>query len=225
MTWTIPITWRDGIPVFDIGGRTIIMDTGSPATLGTDVELCGRTARASSSLLTMMGDRFLPQWADGLVGLDFINRFAATTVDAGRMEVTFREGDVQPEGTPLDLLPSFYPDAPFVPVVIGGQRLRAYCDTGSTLTYIDPGLLARGPEVGEWNDYHPVAGDFTTPVHRVPVEVGGEPIELECGAMPETLGMGLGLMGADILVGSGLLRRRRVTFAPSRGKLFIQPYN
>lgn len=173
----------------------------------------------------MMGDRFLPQWADGLVGLDFLGRFSATMVDAVRMEVTFHEGDVQPEGTAVDLLPAFYPDAPFVPVGIGGQRLRAYADTGSSLTYIDPGLLAQGPEVAEWKDYHPVAGDFTTPVHRLPVEVGGESIELQCGAMPEMLGMGLGLMGADVLVGGELLRQRRVTFAPSQGRLFLQPCN
>jgi len=223
MTWNIPFTWKEGIPVLAIGGKLIILDTGSPATLGTDVELCDRTAKASSLLLSLMGERFLPQWADGLVGLDFFGDFA-TVVDAGQMEVTFSEGGVQPEGTGVELLEAFYPNAPFVPVRLGGQRLRAYVDTGSTLTYIDRELLAGGPEVGRHTDYHPMAGDFTTAVHRVPVGIGGESIELECGAMPVALGLGLGLMGADVLVGSELLRRRRVTFAPQQGRLFMQAY-
>ncbi len=222
--WTIPFNWNDGIPVFDVEGRQFIMDTGSPATIGSDVHLCGRTARASSLLLSMVGERFLPEWADGLVGLDFINSFT-TTVDAEQMTVTFTEGDTQPAGTAVDLLPAFYPGAPFVPVEIGGQRLRAYVDTGSTLTYVGGELLTHGPEVGQWDDYHPIVGDFHTSVHRLAAGIGGEAMELECGEMPGMIGLGLQAMGADLLIGGELLRQRRVTFAPADSKLFLETYH
>ena len=223
MKWTIPFHWKDGIVVFNIEGRNIIMDTGSPATIGTDVRLCDRTARSSAILLSMMGERFLPAWAAGLVGLDFINQFT-TTVDARDMTVTFDEGDTQPVGTAVGLLPAFYQGAPFVPVHLGGQRLRAFVDTGSTLSYIGGELLSTGPQVGEWDDYHPVVGEFHTPVHRLAADIGGEPVDLEFGRMPGMLGLGLQAMGADILIGGELLRQRRVTFAPARNALFLEPY-
>ncbi len=223
MKWSIPFKFKDGIVVFDIEGRNIIMDTGSPATIGTDVRLCGRTARASSLLLSLVGEKFLPDWAGGLVGLDFINTFF-TTVDAQRMTVTFDDDGPQSAGTAVELLPAFAQGAPFVPVHVGGQRVRGYVDTGSTLSYIGGEALVNGPRVGEWDDYHPVVGDFHTPVHRLPAEIGGERVELEFGEMPQLLGLGLQAMGADILVGGELLRRRRVTFAPASNKLFLQAY-
>ncbi len=224
MKYEIPFIWNEGVLVFDIEGRQVIMDTGSPATIGTDVNLCDRTAKASSLLLSMVGERFLPEWADGLLGLDFINTFT-TTVDAETMTVTFDEGDVVPAGTAVDLLPAFYQGAPFIPVELGGRSLRAFVDTGSTISYIDGELLANGPPVGEWSDSHPLVGAFQTPVHRLPVTIGGtESMDLEFGEIPDLLGLGIQAMGADILVGSELLRRRRVTFAPGCGRLFLDAY-
>jgi len=35
--------------------------------------------------------------------------------------------------------------------------------------------------VGEWDDYHPIVGEFHTPVHRLAADIGGEPVDLECG--------------------------------------------
>jgi len=224
MKWTIPFKWNEGIVVFDIEGRQIIMDTGAPATIGTDVHLCDRTVKASALMLSLVGERFLPEWADGLVGLDFINNFT-TTVDAERMTVIFDEGETQPAGTAVDLLPAFYEGAPFIPVQVGGERLRAYVDSGSTIGYIGGEFLAHGPKVREWDEYHPVVGEFHTPVHRLAADIGGELIDLEFGEMPQMLGLGLGLMGADILVGGELLRKRRVTFAPAGNKLFLESYH
>ena len=78
MRHEIPLEWQEGVPVLDVDGRRIIINTGSPATIGSDIKLCNQEARPSAVLLSMMGERFLPEWAEVLVDSELLRQHRVT---------------------------------------------------------------------------------------------------------------------------------------------------
>ena len=79
----------------------------------------------------------------------------------------------------------------------------------------------RYPGCGTVNDFYPGVGEFGVDVHRVPIEIAGEEMEVTAGSLPDELSPLLEMVRADGILGNQILADRPVGLFPRRGELIL----
>ena len=215
----------DGHLLISDNGNTILVDTGSPLTVHQEDTLCflGREFPVHTSI---MGDgigslcRLSGIEFTTLLGMDILSQYRVV-FDYENRQITFLTDEESGlEGTTLPLV-NVMGGVKAVTMQINGQQLKVAIDTGAPLSYVDT-MVTDGLElVGEKEDFHPMAGRYTTPVFQLEAVLGGKRFTGSYGNLPAMMGMSLQLMGLDGVVGYDFFRSFKIQFDFRNSSLVI----
>ena len=225
-TLDYPLRLVNGYPIALIDGKYVLIDTGSPVTIGDEPEwFFLNELRHPSQDLAGVNAAFLSREVgtrvDILMGTDIMQasyvtldlqaglvHFSQRLLHGGGMRVPFKSL----MGTPICTLE------------VAGRLQKMIIDTGAALTYVDKALAAGAVQTGTRQDFYPTIGRFETPVYELPVTIGGEQLTIRCGVLPPLLQQGIRLTGADGILGTQLYEHFIVTLAYPDGELILLPY-
>jgi hypothetical protein len=77
------------------------------------------------------------------------------------------------------------------------------------------------PEKEIRKDYFPGVGAFEVKTFQVPINFGDLKFELECGRLPEILGLTLSLIGVDGILGNEFFRSIKLGYLPSQKQIVL----
>jgi hypothetical protein len=199
----------DNYPIALIDGKRILLDTGSPFSVGNGVrfEIAGQPFKFQGQM-GVTTDK-LSQWMntriDVLLGSDVLSKFVVT-LDWWRGAATF-----SPLGSSLlgeDLPVEQLMGTPVLKVRTAEGKMKALFDTGAKLCYIPRSAVGKLHPVNHLKDFHVMAGNFETDVYEVKVEIAKHCFIANCGVLPESLASMVGKMtGTEWIIGTDLLRQ------------------
>ena len=91
-------------------------------------------------------------------------------------------------------------------------------DTGAAISYFDFPDRERFPSAGEYTDFYPNVGPFTTDTRWVPATLGDTAFTLRCGTLKPVFGEMIRNTG---IVGNEILKDRAVGYFPRRGQMVL----
>ena len=219
----LPLTIQKGHLFVGIAGEQWLIDTGAPVSFGGSAGLsigeerfqlgAGHRGITPAKLTEFIG---VP--CAGLLGGDVLNRFdhIFDLID-GQLTLSTNEAAHDGAAVPLD-------DCLGIPIVtarIGGRDFRMFFDTGAQISYLEPELLAGFPSLGDFVDFYPSHGRFTTQTHHVPLSLAGISFQLRCGSLPKMLSAAMSIAGTRGIVGNAVVCGRRVGYFPRRRLLVL----
>ena len=159
MPESIEVVVREGILCADFNEGCLIIDTGSPISLGPDipVRVLGSVVQLNSNFGSCAWTEIqqsLPFDAVGLIGVDAFSDavlgFDVANNTLARLDVSI-DGDETP----------FVMGSPVIHCQIGEDRLSCVLDTGAGLSYLRSDETAVfGQALGRQHDFHPMLGKF-----------------------------------------------------------------
>jgi len=208
-----PGTYRldlfDNYPVALIDGKRILLDTGSPFSIGSGerFEIAGQSFKFQGQM-GITTDK-LSQWMnthiDVLLGSDVLSKFVVA-VDWWRGTLVFSPhgSDLPGEDLPVERLMG----TPVLKLQTANGETKALFDTGAKLCYMPMRAAAGMVPSNHVQDFHVMTGPFDTDVYEVQVEIAGHPFIANCGVLPKSLAsMVGGMTGIDWIIGTDLLRQ------------------
>ena len=85
-------------------------------------------------------------------------------------------------------------------------------DTGAPLSYISESVTSDMQPVGEKEDFHPMAGRYTTSVYEAESEVAGRAFTVSYGNLPALLALPLQVGSIDGVIGYDFFKSFKVMF-------------
>ena len=77
------------------------------------------------------------------------------------------------------------------------------------------------PEKEIRKDYFPGIGEFEVKTFHVPITLGDLEFQLECGRLPEMLGLTLSLIGVEGILGNEFFREIKLGYLPRRKQIVL----
>lgn len=143
-----------------------------------------------------------------LLGMDILSQYRVV-FDYKNQQITFlTEEEPGLEGTSYPLIDVMGSKA--VRMNINGQPLTMVIDTGAPLSYVDTAVTENLESVGEKEDFHPIAGRYTTRIYKLEAEIDDKKFTGMYGNLPTMMGMSLRLGGLDGVVGYDFFQSFRV---------------
>ena len=216
MKRTFKINLLDGHLLISDNGNTILVDTGSPVTVHQEYTLSflGREFPVHTSIL---GDRIdsLCKLSGieftTLLGMDILSQYRLV-FDYENRELTFlTDEEAGMEGTTVPLV-NVMGGVKAICLEINGQPLKMAIDTGAPLSYVDRMVTDDFESIGEKEDFHPMAGRYTTPIFKLEAEFCGKRFTGTYGNLPTMMGLSLKLGGLDGVVGYDFFKSFKVLF-------------
>ena len=216
MKRTFDINLVDGHLLISDNGNTILVDTGSPVTVHQEdtLSFLGREFPVHTSIL---GDRIdsLCKLSGieftTLLGMDILSQYRVV-FDYENRELTFlTDEEAGMEGTTVPLV-NVLGGVKAVCMEINGQPLKMAIDTGAPLSYVDRIVTDDFESIGEKEDFHPMAGRYTTPIFKLEAEFCGKRFTGTYGNLPTMMGLSLKFGGLDGVVGYDFFKSFKVLF-------------
>ena len=216
MKRTFDINLVDGHLLISDNGNTILVDTGSPVTVHQEdtLSFLGREFPVHTSIL---GDRIdsLCKLSGieftTLLGMDILSQYRVV-FDYENRELTFlTDEEAGMEGTTVPLV-NVMGGVKAICLEINGQPLKMAIDTGAPLSYVDRIVTDDFESIGEKEDFHPMAGRYTTPIFKLEAEFCGKRFTSTYGNLPTMMGLSLKLGGLDGVVGYDFFKSFKVIF-------------
>jgi hypothetical protein len=202
---TYPLSIFDNHLIVDIMGRQVLLDTGTPASIGrVPLFLLGATYNLQSSFMGLGIDaiaKYIGCTLDCIMGTDILKGLHFT-IDYAQRFVTFSAQTVSTWGKPYPLETLL--GVPIIPVIVGHQEVKMFLDTGAKITYLKKNLTAGCPMSGNVNDFYPGIGHFQTATYKTTVSVMGETVELKCGNLPPLIEIPLTMVGCAGIIGNDI---------------------
>ena len=173
MPESIEVVVRGGILCADFNEGCLIIDTGSPVSLGPDipVRVLGSVVQLNSSFGSCAWteiQKSLPFDAVGLIGVD---AFSDAVLGFDVANNTLARLDVAIDGDET----KFVMGSPVVQCQIGEDQLSCVLDTGAGLSYLRSDETAVfGQALGKQHDFHPMLGEFEVETVACTLVVGDQ---------------------------------------------------
>lgn len=223
--YEIPLEIHGGHMFLRFNEGLLLLDSGSPQSFAkaSSLEIAGQKFALADQFLGLtpaLLSGYVGVECLGLMGSDILGEFDLI-IDAIHNAVLFSRDPLpcSAQTVPLD----FMMRVPILSVIIGYNTYRLFFDTGAQISYVQVDTLGDYPAAGQFQDFYPGFGGFTTETHLVGMEVGGCQFSLRCGRLPDLLGMTLGLAGVQGILGNECLRGRKVGYFPGRRVLDWAP--
>ena len=224
MTKTFDINLFDGHLIIDNNGQKVLVDTGSPVTIGRsdhfmfmDQEYKSMTSLMGhdiSSISEMMGYDI-----DVLMGLDVIGEYEMFT-DYKNGKVTFSSEKIPFE--PVCTTPiTREMGAICVILRVKGKDVKLALDTGAKISYIAESYTSDENETEFRKDFHPAIGQFETPIYAMEASVDGRSFPVNFGKLPSLFAMSLQMVGIEGAIGYDLFSAFKVLLDFKNNKLLI----
>jgi hypothetical protein len=200
-----------------------ILDTGSPQSFGDQrsINLADKIFEVSPSFMGLNAKSLSDLSGisvQGLIGTDILNEFDIF-FDVKLGQVTF--SDVQSESIGISFPIDFVMGVPKTTIQIQGREVAMVFDTGATFSYWQDSALDSFPQQEMRKDYFPGIGEFEVKTHHVPITLGDLSFQLECGRLPEMLGMTLSLIGTDGILGNEFFRDIKLGYLPRQKQIVL----
>ena len=207
MNKTFSIDLFDGHLILEDHGLKVLVDTGSPVTMGRDnhFEFMGQQhqcltsifGRGISDISSLMGYDI-----DVLMGMDLLERFYIKTDYQGK-EITFSTDEIPFES--ICSVPIMRENgAAYVDLTVDGQTERFALDTGAKISYIDNSFTHGETIVDTKEDFHPLTGNYSTPIFAKEATIGGQTIPVKFGNLPPEIAIILQIAGIYGAIGFDL---------------------
>ena len=206
METSIDVDVRDGILCADFNEGRLIIDTGSPVSLGPDIaiQILGSAVKLNSSFGNYAWAQIqesLPFDAVGLVGVDAFSdailRFDLSNHILGRLNAPFT-GQAVP----------FVMGSPIIQCQIGGDSLLCLLDTGAGLSYVHNHALTNPGNASESReDFHPLLGRFNVETLKYEIVVGDHTVTDVFGLATPDLSQLLSIAKIDAILGTSFFEK------------------
>ena len=194
MKRTYNINLVDGHLLISDNGNTILVDTGSPITVHskTNLSFMDRDFKVHTSIMgngisdlsSLVGISFTT-----LLGMDILSQYRVV-FDYKNQQITFQtEEEPGLEGTSYPLID-----------VMGSKAIRM--NMKGQPENLEP--------VGEKEDFHPIAGRYTTRIYELEAEIDDKKFTGTYGNLPAMMRMSLKLGGLDGIIGYDFFQSFRV---------------
>ena len=224
MTRTFDINLYDGHLIINDNDQKILVDTGSPVTIGRsdhfmfmDQEYNCTTALMGhdiSSISEMMGYDI-----DVLMGMDVIGKYEMLT-DYKSAKVTFSFEEIPFE--PICTAPIIREmGLVFVYLRVKGNDAKLALDTGAKISYIDKSYTLDETEFEVRADFNPAIGKFETPIYAMEASVDGRSFPVNFGNLPSLFAMSLQMVGIEGAIGYDLFSAFKVLLDFKNNKMLL----
>ena len=164
----------NGHLIASIEGRSVLVDTGVPISIGNESEWYFLHEVRSLSqdymgvtidyLNTMVGAKI-----DVLMGMDILKNYHIT-VDLKAHRINF---STQKLFNSNDAIPmTQFMGVPSAFFSIAGNNYQMFVDSGAKLSYVDQKVASKFTPVGREKDFYPNLGEFETDVYEIPFQLG-----------------------------------------------------
>ena len=206
MSQSIEVNVCEGILCADFNEGRLIIDTGSPVSLGPDiaVRVLGSVVQLNSSFGSYAWADVragLPFDAVGLIGVDAFSD-AALGFDIANDTIVRLESPIQGESA------EFVMGSPVIHCQIGEDKLRCVLDTGAGLSYLKRREVASlGQALGKQHDFHPILGSFEVETVACAIVVGEQSVTETFGLATDQLGQLMETAKIDAILGTSFFQQ------------------
>ena len=206
MSQSIEVNVCEGILCADFNEGRLIIDTGSPVSLGPDIAV-----RVLGSVVQLNASFGSYAWADikaslpfdavGLIGVDAFSD-AALGFDIANDTVVRLESAIQ------GVSAEFVMGSPVIHCQIGEDKLRCVLDSGAGLSYLKrPEVASLGQALGKQNDFHPMLGSFEVETVACAIVVGDQSVTEIFGLATEELRQLMETASIDAILGTSFFQQ------------------
>ena len=226
MSKTFDIDMYDGHLIFIVDGMKVLVDTGSPVTIG------GRNPfkfmeEEYGCHATFMGkdingiSQLMNYDIDVLMGMDIIERYYVQT-DYKHRQITFSKEPLPVEQMSSTSLIRGHMGEVCINLTVKDNTIKLALDTGAKISYIDNSYTEEENWIGIKDDFNPMIGHFKTPIYAMEVSIGDIHFPVNFGVLPPLLGMPLQMMGIYGVIGFDLFNAFTVVMDFIENKLYIR---
>ena len=104
---------------------------------------------------------------------------------------------------------------------INEKKFSMFFDTGAKISYIQDDIIETYPKSGIIDDFYPGFGTFQTQSYRVELDILDTQHTLQCGMLPDILGMTLKIGGTDGILGNQLFLDHVVSYHPGKKQICL----
>lgn len=196
-------------------GKDVLLDTGSPWTLGSGetLEFMGKTVYCEKGGQMYNIDsvrQLLGRDIDVLMGMNVLDGMCML-VDLTADEVTFSD-----EPLTLENAVTIFLERPnnFVTIraEVSGMPVNLVVDTGAQLSYLNGQYIAGLDPIGTHKDFHPLMGHYEVPIYGMPVNIAGRDLDVVWGEATPGVSALISPIGADGVLGYDLFKQGKVMF-------------
>ena len=224
MSKTFDINFYDGHLIINNDGQKVLVDTGSPVTIGSsdhfvfmDQEyecITSLMGKDISSISEMMGSDI-----DVLMGMDVIGKYDMLT-DYKSKKVTFSSEEIPFE--PICTIPIAQTEGVFFVILkVKGEDVRLFLDTGAKISYIAEAYTSDETAIEVLEDFYPVIGKFKTPIYAMEASIDGQSFPVKFGTLPTLIAMSLQMMGNEGIIGYDLFSKYKVLLDFQNNQMFL----
>lgn len=222
---SLPLRFVNGHLFMELASGLWLLDTGAPTSFGKNkhVVIQGEHFAFDDSYhgLGIAGlVKHVGVECVGLLGADVLINFDILfDVKRGVAQVT--KDEMEFDGMPVPLWE--FMGLPLLMADIAGTDYRAFFfDTGAQISYFQDPVITTFPSAGRVTDFFPDSDDFEVDTYSVAMSLGGVPVTLRCGTLPDALADALTMAKAQGIIGNELLLDRRVGFFPRQRALVLE---
>lgn len=224
MTKTFDIYFYDGHLIINDNGQKVLVDTGSPVTIGRsdhfvfiDQEYNCTTSYFGQNIPSI--SRMMGYDIDVLMGLDVIGEYEMLT-DYKSAKVTFSSEDIPFE--PVCTTPIIREMGAICVILrVKGKDVKLALDTGARISYISESYTLDEAEIEVREDFNPAIGQFKTPIYAMEASVDGQSFPVNFGVLPSLLAMSLQMVGIEGAIGYDLFNKYKVLLDFKNNKMLL----
>lgn len=218
MVYQYPIEIFDGHLVIQVDNSRAIIDTGAPFTVSNRRKLIigGREFDTSQDFFgitpaTLSG--FVGTPMDTLLGMDILSHFGIEIKrDPLELQIHTQGYDIEDDCLSVQSIMGL----PSIAAEVKGRPCLVVFDTGAKIAYLPRKQVAGLKEEETIEDFYPSFGHFSTPVYKVPFNIGGHELILSAGVLPELLELTM-LSAIDGVIGTEILQHLDVNISMQQG--------
>jgi Ca-activated chloride channel family protein len=199
----------------EMDGRTILVDTGCPVSIGRHLHwvFMEQSFELSRSYMGISVDdlsNLVNERVDILLGADLL-QLACTEIDLADQIIVFR---AHPElHTDVRIPIEQFMGVPSLQANIRGKDVNLIIDSGSQYSYLRSDMVSGMKASGKARDFYPGFGEFDTDLYDLDVTLGGKHVRLKFGVLPRMLETAVLVTRSDGLLGTELFQHFRAELA------------
>jgi len=204
-------------------GNCWVLDTGSPASFGAikKINIDGQSYSISESYMGLDPEilsKNLGYTVSGLIGGDILNNYDSAW-DCKNGKIIFSNEQLEPSGTEVSI--GFSVGIPTLRLVLEGSEQNWFFDTGANISYlVEQPTIWKNP-IRSYEDFYPGFGKFSTEVYETEISLANFNLKVQCGILPQLLGLSLSIGGCTGIFGINELLNSKFYYLPRVKRLYL----
>lgn len=203
-------------------GRRALIDTGCPFIINDE----NKQSKPMGELYLNDARRNVDPAIDEFRGLEyFAQRKMLFDYRKAAVVVADKGDEVDPVHPVAEFPISGLPIRIMFSAVIDGMSCKLIFDSGACIAnYLTESIAKTGTPCGTVEDFHPQQGKYTVNLFSLPVEVGGETVDIPFGVQPADIDRDVQMSGAVGVIGIGLYKNFQVLVDLPNKRLVLGRY-